>query len=93
MAIAEINRPDLLYVNQGARVKTVAERSLGDKHLSPEVQVRCCEASEKWMHAQRGDILIDDSVKHRKRWVKAGGIWVTHRSAEGTVAILDIMGL
>ena len=63
------------------------------KHLGPQVQVRCCQASEKWMHAQRGDILIDDSVKHRKRWVKAGGIWVTHRTAEGTVAILDVMGV
>jgi hypothetical protein len=42
------------------------------------------------MHAQPGDILIDDSVKHRKRWVKAGGIWVTHCSAEGTAAILDL---
>jgi hypothetical protein len=63
------------------------------KHLGPEVQIRCCQASEKWMHAQRGDILIDDSVKHRKRWVKAGGIWVTHRGAEGTTAILDLMGV
>ena len=40
-----------------------------------------------------GDILIDNSVRHRKRWVKAGRIWVTHPSAEGTVATLDIMGV
>jgi hypothetical protein len=69
------------------------KRAWVSKHLGPEVQVRCCQASEKWMHAQRGDILIDDSVKHRKRWVKAGGIWVTHRGAEGTAAILDLMGV
>ena len=69
------------------------KRAWVSKHLGPEVQIRCCQASEKWMHAQRGDILIDDSVKHRKRWVKAGGIWITHRSAEGTVATLDVMGM
>jgi hypothetical protein len=69
------------------------KRAWVSKHLGPKVQVRCCEASEKWRHAQRGDILIDDSEKYRNSWVKAGGIWVTHRSAEGTVAILDGMGM
>jgi hypothetical protein len=69
------------------------KRAWVSKYLGPKVQVRCCEASEKWMHAQRGDILIDDSEEHRKSWVKAGGIWVTHRGAEGTIALLDIMGV
>jgi hypothetical protein len=69
------------------------KRAWVSKHLGPEVQVRCCPASEKWMHAQPGDILIDDSVMHRKRWVEAGGIWVTHRSAKGTAEILDIIGV
>jgi hypothetical protein len=63
------------------------------KYLGPNVQVRCCQASEKWTHAERGDILIDDSEKYRNSWVKAGGIWITHRSAQGTVAILDVMGV
>jgi hypothetical protein len=68
------------------------KRAWVSKHLGPEVEVRCCPSSKKWMHAQPGDILIDDTVKHRKHWIKAGGIWVTHRTAEGTVAILDVMG-
>lgn len=38
------------------------KRAWVSKHLGPEVEVRCCQASEKWMHAQRGDILIDDTV-------------------------------
>ena len=69
------------------------KRAWVSKHLGPKVQVRCCQSSEKWMHAQPGDILIDNSVKHRKHWVKAGGIWITHRGAEGTAAILDLMGV
>ena len=69
------------------------KRAWVSKHLGPKVQVRCCQASEKWRHAQRGDILIDNSEKYRKSWVKAGGIWITHRSAEGTIALLDIMGV
>ena len=69
------------------------KRAWVSKYLGSKVQVRCCEASEKWRHAQRGDILIDDSEKYRNSWVKAGGIWVTHRSAEGTIAILDGMGM
>jgi hypothetical protein len=69
------------------------KRAWVSKHLGPEVEVRCGPSSKKWMHAQPGDILIDDTVKHRKHWVKAGGIWVTHRTAEGTVAILDVMGM
>lgn len=72
---------------------TAGKRAWASKHLGPEVQVRCCQANEKWMHARPGDILIDNSVKHRKRWVRAGGIWVTRRSAEGTAAILDLMGV
>lgn len=68
------------------------KRAWVSKYLGSKVQVRCCEASEKWRHAQRGDILIDDSVKHRKRWVKAGGIWVTHRSAEGPLRYSTLWG-
>ena len=40
---------------------------------------------------QRGDILIDDSAKYHKSWIKAGGIWITHRSADAAVAIIDVM--
>jgi hypothetical protein len=45
------------------------------------------------MHAQPGDILIDDSEKYRNSWIQAGGIWMTHRSADGTIATLDAMGV
>jgi hypothetical protein len=69
------------------------KRAWVSKYLGPKVEVRCCQTSEKWRHAQRGDILIDDSEKYRESWVKAGGIWITHRSAEGTIALLDIMGV
>ena len=68
------------------------KRAWVSKHLGPEVQVRCFEASEKWRHAQHGDILIDDAEEHRKSWVRVGGIWITHRSAEGQLRHLTLWG-
>jgi hypothetical protein len=69
------------------------KRAWVSKYLGPQIQVRCCEASEKWRHAQRRDTLIDDSEEHRNSSVKAGGIWITHVTAEPTVATLNVMGV
>ena len=35
-----------------------------------------------------GDILIDDWTKYRHLWLAAGGIWITHTSAQGSIAEL-----
>ncbi len=55
------------------------------KHLGANIEVRCCRSSEKYRHATAGDILIDDWEKYRHLWVAAGGLWITHRSAEETI--------
>ena len=41
-----------------------------------------CRSKDKCLHGQPGDILIDDWTKYRNRWVKMGGIFVVHTSAE-----------
>lgn len=59
------------------------------RHLGDHVQVICCRSSDKSMHMQPGDVLIDDWEKYRNLWIAKGGIWITHRSATETVAVLD----
>lgn len=63
------------------------------KHLGPDVEVRCCRSSEKCLHAEPGDILIDDWTKYRDLWVAKGGLWVTHTSAADTIQQLVAMGV
>jgi hypothetical protein len=62
-------------------------RCLGD------IEVRCCRSSEKYLHAEAGDILIDDWEKYRHKWEEVGGIWITHTSALETVNQLDLLGV
>ena len=44
-----------------------------------------CMAKDKCLHMNPGDILIDDREKHRATWEDAGGIWITHTSAESSL--------
>jgi hypothetical protein len=55
------------------------------KHLGAGVEVICTRSREKHKECKPGDILIDDWTKYRHLWEDAGGIWVTHTSAEDTV--------
>lgn len=45
-------------------------------------------AVDKRNHAQEGDILVDDQLKHAHLWEDAGGIFVHHKSARRTIARL-----
>lgn len=61
------------------------------KHLGPDVEVRCVLSREKYLSCQPGDILIDDWEKHKDKWVKAGGVWITHTSAADTIRALELI--
>lgn len=63
------------------------------KHLGPHVPVVCCLSREKARYASPGDILIDDRPKYESLWRKAGGTWITHTSADETLAALAAMGI
>jgi len=54
----------------------------------PGTRIITCMAVDKRRHAQAGDILVDDLLKHRHLWEQAGGIFVHHRSAAATIAEL-----
>ncbi|HEX3939937.1 MAG TPA: hypothetical protein VHX11_00480 [Acidobacteriaceae bacterium] len=60
----------------------------------PHVPIITCRSAEKWRHLQSpGDILVDDFVKYRHLWKRAGGIFVLHRTAEQTIEELAELGL
>jgi hypothetical protein len=54
----------------------------------PGTRIITCMAVDKRRHAAAGDILVDDTLKHRHLWEHAGGIFVHHRSAAQSIAEL-----
>lgn len=51
----------------------------------PGTKMITCMAKDKCLHMQPGDVLIDDREKHRATWEEAGGVWITHTSAESSL--------
>lgn len=55
----------------------------------PGTRIITCLARNKREHARDGDILVDDTLKYRDLWEGAGGIFVHHRDARSTIAVLN----
>ncbi|WP_084691108.1 5' nucleotidase, NT5C type [Sphingomonas sp. SRS2] len=55
----------------------------------PGTRIITCMAVDKRRHAVRGDILIDDTLKHRHLWEAAGGVFIHHVDADRSIAALD----
>jgi 5'(3')-deoxyribonucleotidase len=51
----------------------------------PGTGIITCLAADKRKHARKGDILVDDTLKHRDLWTSAGGIFVHHRNAATSI--------
>lgn len=51
----------------------------------PGTRIITCLASEKWLFAREGDILVEDMPTYRRLWQAAGGIFVQHRSARQSI--------
>jgi hypothetical protein len=45
-------------------------------------------ARDKDRYLEAGDVLVDDREDHRSKWEDAGGIFVTHKNAERSIAAL-----
>ena len=56
----------------------------------PGTRIITCMARDKRDHAKEGDVLVDDTLKHRHLWEEAGGIFVHHVSAEATLKELEL---
>ena len=76
-------------IPEAARYK----RAWVQRHFGCSVGVCCCKSGRKYQYAEPGDILIDDRNVDRKRWIKAGGVWVAHATAEDTVIQLRDLGV
>ncbi|MGE4062006.1 MAG: hypothetical protein AB7E79_01450 [Rhodospirillaceae bacterium] len=57
----------------------------------PGTRVITTMAARKREHCTPGDILVDDTLKYRDLWEGAGGTFVHHKSAAGTLAELRRM--
>ena len=64
-----------------------------NRHLPPRTHVICCRAADKHQFCRPGDLLIDDYPRHKQRWLDAGGVWITHVSAQSTCAQLTALGI
>jgi 5'(3')-deoxyribonucleotidase len=51
----------------------------------PGTRIITVMAVDKRNHCTAGDVLVDDTLKHRHLWEGAGGIFIHHRDAETTV--------
>ena len=51
----------------------------------PGTRIITTLARDKRNHAQGGDVLVDDQIKHRHLWEEMGGVFVHHRNAADTI--------
>ena len=51
----------------------------------PGVPIITCMAADKHKHMHRGDVLVDDRLKHREAYEAAGVVFVHHRKAEDSL--------
>nr|WP_209988844.1 hypothetical protein [Azospirillum picis] len=60
--------------------------------LGAHVPVITCMARDKARYATPGSVLVDDREKARAPWEAAGGHFILHRSAAGSIAELVALG-
>jgi hypothetical protein len=91
LLVARQGRPPIVLTGIPASVAEAADnkRQWVARNFGSNVEVRCCRSKEKCLHAQPGDILIDDWEKYRDLWIAKGGRWITHTSAADTVEQLQ----
>jgi len=58
-----------------------------ERHF-PGTPIITCMARDKYRYMQKGDVLVDDREDHRAKWEEAGGVFVTHKNAERSIAAL-----
>jgi hypothetical protein len=55
----------------------------------PGTRIITVLAVDKRNHCSEGDVLVDDTLKHRHLWEAAGGVFVHHRDARQTLRELS----
>ncbi len=63
-------------------------------HHFPSVKMVTCRSKDKHLHIMNpGDVLVDDYLRYRLLWEKAGGIFIHHTSAKESIRQLTALGL
>lgn len=60
------------------------KRLWAERHF-PGVEVITTSAALKREHCRPGDALVDDREKYRHLWEQAGGLFIHHRDAQGSI--------
>ena len=61
-------------------------------HFGSDVPVITCMSRDKCNFAEPGSVLVDDRTEYAHLWEARGGIFVTHVSADATIATLRQLG-
>lgn len=59
----------------------------------PGTKIITCMARDKRNHAVSGDVLVDDTLRHRHLWEEMGGIFVHHKSADQSLEEIRALGI
>ena len=54
----------------------------------PGTKIITTMARDKRDHAEEGDVLVDDQLRHRHLWEEAGGIFIHHTTARESIEAL-----
>jgi hypothetical protein len=60
-----------------------------EKHF-PETKMICVPSPDKRIHSKPGDILIDDYLKYKDRWIEWGGIFIHYQNTDQALRELSI---
>lgn len=52
------------------------------EHFGADVPIICCKSRDKRLYCLPGDVIIDDWVKYKHMWERAGGTFILHTSAK-----------
>ena len=55
----------------------------------PGTRIITTMARDKRDHAQPGDVLVDDQLRHRHLWEEVGGVFIHHTGAAHTIEALE----
>jgi hypothetical protein len=63
------------------------------KHFGYNQRAVICQSKLKYLYCLPGDIIIDDSEKHKVTWEEAGGHWITHKTNKETREKLELLNV
>ena len=70
-----------------------AQKMAWAKEHFPGTKMITCVSRDKSRYMKPRDVLVDDYLKYRDLWEKAGGVFIHHRNAKESLAALQEHGI